>query len=78
MSRNVEELRDAIAEFEGPCPVAFEGGFLHVKEDGGWHRIANLERRAVVEREAEERGEVPAPHGGNQVAPGIQRHNRVG
>ena len=55
MSRTVDELRSAIAEFEGTCPVAFESGYLHVREDGRWSRIANLDRTAVVDHEEHER-----------------------
>lgn len=56
MSRNVEELRCAIAEFDGTCPVAYELGFLHVREDGRWSRIADLAPPAVVDGEEHEEG----------------------
>ena len=72
MSRTVGELRSAIAGFEGTCLVAFESGYLHVREDGRWSRIASLDRTAVVEREAEERGS-PGATWGDQEAPGALR-----
>lgn len=54
MSKSVMELRDAVAEFDGMCPVAFEGGYLYVREADGWHRIADLATPVVVDGEENE------------------------
>lgn len=54
MSRTAEELRIAIDEFDGACKVGFEGGYVHVREADGWHRIADLATPAVVDGEEHE------------------------
>ena len=55
MSRTVQQLREAIDEFDGGCRVGFEGGYIHVREADGWHRIADLATPVVVDGEEHER-----------------------